>query len=213
MRRRVRCLFHPAFLIAWLPTDTRYFRCSVVALSFLCFCLCWIYVFCLRPKAFLLAQRPAPNAAHMFPRIDIHYPPRSGDNGEGPGRRLHTAAENAFGDSATVESLRKMQNESQVETMAIHYENAQGHCDDQVAIRPLPDRRRISTCIDPNVLADHFLCLPLGIFVRDQEERSGSRKMDLDWHEANIADHNAQAQIAPAITRQVVQRLARGGFR
>ena len=73
----------------------------------------------------------------MFPRIGIHYPPRSGDNGEGPGRRLHTVAENAFGDSAkTVESLRKMQNESQVETMAIHYENAQGHCDDQVAIRP-----------------------------------------------------------------------------
>jgi hypothetical protein len=135
----------------------------------------------------------------MFPRIDIHYPPRSGDNGEGPGRRLHTVAENAFGDSAkTVESLRKMQNESQVETMAIHYENAQGHCDDQVAIRPLPDRRRISTCIDPNVLADHFLCLPLGIFVRDQEERSGSRKMDLDWHEANIEDQNAQARLRQA---------------
>ena len=133
----------------------------------------------------------------MFPRIDIHYPQHSGDNGEGPGLWLHTAAENAFGDSAkAVESLSKMQNESQVETMAIHYENAQGHCDDQVAIRPLPDRQRISTCIVPNVLADHFLCLPLRIFVRAQEERSESRKMDLDWHEANIADQNAQAQIA-----------------
>ena len=140
MRRRVRCLFHPAFLIAWLPTDTRYFRCSVVALSLLCrssaFASAGFTSSAFAPKLSRSRSAQHPTLPICFRalvyiiRRAAETTARDRDGGYTRLRRMHSVAVPKR--SSSSEKFRMNRRLRQWPYIT----NAQGHCDDQVAIRP-----------------------------------------------------------------------------